>query len=430
MKKIYALRPKGTKDILPKENMKRMYFFDKAREVLERYNYLPITTPIFEHTELFVRGVGESTDIVQKEMYTFEDKGGRSLTLRPEGTAPIVRAFFENNISQKLPKPVKLYYYGPMYRFERPQSGRYREFWQLGVEVLGSSGPLVDAEVVHLFLQILQNLTLYKYQLLINSMGCESCRPSYRKALNKFLKKRGEKLCRTCRERIDRNPLRVFDCKNPSCKDLISSSPIIFEFLCSECKAHFTQVKNFLNSLNISFEVSPFLVRGLDYYRRTTFEVQSPFLGAQNALGGGGRYDGLAEELGGEPLPGIGFAMGVERILIHAEEEGVKWGDMPKLQVFIAVVDDKLWTKAFGLLCSLRKKGLSAEMDFLQRSLSRQLKLSHQLGARFTLFVGPDEERRGVYKIRDMESGNEWEVQQGEVESKLTSEVLNSEKGS
>jgi histidyl-tRNA synthetase len=185
-----------------------------------------------------------------------------------------------------------------------------------------------------------------------------------------------------------------------------------------------------LNSLNISFEVSPFLVRGLDYYRRTTFEVQSPFLGAQNALGGGGRYDGLAEELGGEPLPGIGFAMGVERILIHAEEEGVKWGDMPKLQVFIAVVDDKLWTKAFGLLCSLRKKGLSAEMDFLQRSLSRQLKLSHQLGARFTLFVGPDEERRGVYKIRDMESGNEWEVQQGEVESKLTSEVLNSEKGS
>lgn len=430
MKKIYTLRPKGTKDILPEENVKRMYFFDKAREVLERYNYLPITTPIFEHTELFVRGVGESTDIVQKEMYTFKDKRGRSLTLRPEGTAPIVRAFFENNISQKMPKPVKLYYYGSMYRFERPQSGRYREFWQLGVEVLGSPSPLVDAEVIHLFLQILQNLTLYKYQLLINSMGCENCRPSYRKALNEFLKKKRERLCQTCGERIDKNPLRVFDCKNPSCKKLISSSPLIFEFLCSDCEAHFNQVKDFLNSLNISFEVSPFLVRGLDYYRRTTFEVQSPFLGAQNALGGGGRYDGLAEELGGESLPGIGFAMGVERILIHAEKEGVNWGDIPKPQVFIAVVDDNLWSKAFTLLCSLRKKGLSVEMDFLQRSLSRQLKLSHQLGARFTLFVGPDEEKKGVYKIRDMKSGKEWEVQQEEVGLKLTSEVLSGEKGS
>jgi histidyl-tRNA synthetase len=422
LRKIYTLRPKGTKDILPDENVKRMYFFDKAREVLERYNYLPITTPVFEHTELFIRGVGESTDIVQKEMYTFEDKGGRSLTLRPEGTAPIVRAFFENNVSQKLPKPVKLYYYGSMYRFERPQSGRYREFWQLGVEVLGSPNPLIDVEVIHLFLEILQNLGLYECNLLINSMGCKNCRPLYREALQKFLREKKENLCKTCQERVDRNPLRVFDCKNLSCRNLISTSPMILNFLCPECKAHFSEVKNLLNSLKVNFEVAPFLVRGLDYYRRTTFEVLSPFLGAQNALGGGGRYDGLAEELGGEPLPGVGFAMGVERILIHAEKEGLSWGKLPKPLVFIAVVDDKLWVKAFNLLCSLRGKGISAEMDFSQRGLSRQLKLSHQLGAKFTLFLGPDEEEKGIFKIRDMDSGKEWEILQEEAESKLMME--------
>lgn len=406
--------PKGTRDILPAEARQRFYLEKVAREVFESYGYQPIVNPIFEYTELFIRGVGEATDIVQKEMYTFKDKGGRSLTLRPEGTAPVVRAFIEHSLASKFPLPIKLYYVGSMYRFERPQAGRSREFWQLGVECLGSASPEVDAEIVLLLIQFLKQLGLKGYELQLNSMGCSICREPYLADLKKFLQPKKE-LCESCQKRLLQNPLRVFDCKNKGCQKIIKQAPVVVDYLCASCGKHYGSVKALLEKAGVTFTLNPFLVRGLDYYTRTTFEVVSPLLGAQNALGGGGRYDGLAEELGGSPTPGIGFAAGVERILLHAEKSGVSLAEELPPLVFVAFVDEDLKEMAFELTNQLRQEGLWVQMDLKGRKLRQQVKLADKLGAQLCVFVGPEEASRDAFKLRNMESGGEVEVSQDKI---------------
>lgn len=414
MKEFKLETPKGTRDILPAEARQRFYLEKVARQVFESFGYQPIINPIFEYTELFVRGVGEATDIVQKEMYTFEDKGGRSLTLRPEGTAPVVRAFIEHALASKFPLPIKLYYCGSMYRFERPQAGRSREFWQVGVECLGSANPEVDAEVILLLVQFLKQLGLRKFELQLNSMGCLTCRGPYLVDLKKFLRSQKE-LCGSCQKRLAQNPLRVFDCKQKNCRKVIKQAPVVAEYLCVSCEKHYESVKAFLEKVGVTFTLNPFLVRGLDYYTRTTFEIVSPLLGAQNALGGGGRYDSLVEELGGLPTPGIGFAAGVERILLHAEKSGVLLAEEPSPLVFVAFVEEALKEKAFELTNELRRQGFRAQMDLKGRKLRQQMKLANKLGAQLCVFVGPDEASRGAFKLRDMSSGKEIEVSQSEV---------------
>ncbi len=401
--------PKGTRDILPEEAKKREYIEEIAKEIFQLYNYQPIITPLFEKTELFIRGIGESTDIVQKEMYTFQDKKGRSLTLRPEGTASIVRAFLEHNFNQK-PFPLKLFYIGPMYRFERPQAGRSREFWQIGAEAIGSIEPAIDAEIICLMIEYLTRLGLKDFTLLLNSMGCPKCRLSFIKVLEKYLHPFKGELCPDCVRRLSTNLLRIYDCKNKNCLKILRQGPIISHFLCEECLSHFKELQALLTQEGIHFQIEPFLARGLDYYTKTTFEVRSPYLGAQNAIGGGGRYDGLIEELGGDSTPGIGFAIGVERLLLHAEVEKIKIPQAAKPKVFIGLVERDLKREAFKILQDLRDASISAEMDFLGRSLKSQIRLADKLGVSFVLFIGPDEMEKGVVKVRDMESGLEEEI--------------------
>lgn len=411
--------PRGTRDILPEEAAKKRWLEEKAYSLFSRYNYKPIVTPVFEFTEVFERGVGEATEIVQKEMYTFTDRGGRSLTLRPEGTAPVVRAYLEHSLGKKYVLPVKLFYSGSMYRFERPQSGRQREFWQIGAEILGVDSPLADAEIVLLLVEFLRELGAVNFEVLLSSMGCPDCRPAYIEELRVFLEERKEKLCPDCQRRYKLNPLRVFDCKNQVCARVIEKAPRLLSFLCSACESHFKEVQGLLNKVGLNFKITPNLVRGLDYYRRTTFEVTSPYLGAQNALGGGGRYDGLAEDLGGEPTPGIGFAAGVERILLHLEKEGVELPSLFPLEVFLVATDSSYQPETFSLAWELRKQGFSADYDFRSRKVANQLRLAHRLKARYALFLGERESTKGAYKIKEMESGKEEEIRKGEIVSYL-----------
>lgn len=402
--------PRGTKDLLPEEAAKKRWLEEKAYSLFSRYNYKPIVTPVFEFTEVFERGVGQATEIVQKEMYTFLDRGGRSLTLRPEGTAPVVRAYLEHSLDKKYPLPLKLFYSGPMYRFERPQSGRQREFWQVGAEILGVDSPVADAEIILLLVEFLKEMGAVHFDLALSSMGCSRCRVPYLMELKSFLKKRRELLCSDCQRRYELNPLRVFDCKNQSCTKLITDAPKLLSMLCSDCAGHFEEVQRLLKSVGLKFVITPDLVRGLDYYRRTTFEITSPFLGAQNALGGGGRYDGLAEDLGGQPTPGIGFAAGVERILLHLEREGVRLPELNSLEVFLVATDPFFQSEAFYLAWNLRKKGFSVDFDFRFRKVGNQLKLADKLKAKYALFLGEREKSRGIYKVKDMISGEEEEI--------------------
>lgn len=407
--------PRGTKDLLPEEATKRRWLEEKAYSLFTRYNYKPIVTPIFEFTEVFERGVGEATEIVQKEMYTFTDRGGRSLTLRPEGTAPVVRAYLEHSLDKKYSLPVKLFYSGPMYRFERPQSGRQREFWQVGAEILGVDSPVADAEIILLLVEFLKELGAVNFDLMINSMGCPQCRPSYLEELKSYLKKTKQSLCSDCQRRYELNPLRVFDCKEVSCGEIIGQAPKLLSSLCSDCRTHFDEVKRLLKSVGLKFAIKPDLVRGLDYYRRTTFEIVSSYLGAQNALGGGGRYDGLAEDLGGQPTPGIGFAAGVERILLHLEKEGVALPVLKPLEVFLIATDSSFQAETFWLAWELRRQGFTVDFDFRFRKVGNQLKLADKLKARYALFLGEREKSKGVYKVKEMASGREEEVPENKV---------------
>ncbi|MDI6715958.1 MAG: histidine--tRNA ligase [Actinomycetota bacterium] len=401
--------PKGTTDILPDTARKWQYLESKAANMFKNYGYEPIITPIFEHTEVFTRSIGISTDIVQKEMYTFKDKAGRSLTLRPEGTAPVIRAYVNNNM-QQLPQPVKLYYMGPMFRYERPQAGRYRQFWQIGVEAIGSDDPALDAESILLMINYFKSLGLKGLTLYINSMGCDKDRPKYMELLREYAEANRKRLCKDCQKRIDLNPLRLFDCKDESCQLVMKDAPKLLNYLEVDCRKHFNMVKRYLEMQKIEYIVKPELVRGLDYYTKTTFEVISPFLGAQNAIGGGGRYDKLVEEFGGSPTPGIGFAIGTERLAIAVEKEGAFDSIEDRMDVFIAVADQSAKPNAIDILYALREAGISADIDYMGRSLKAQLKYANRRGFKYTVFIGPEELEKKRVAVRNMETGEQIEI--------------------
>lgn len=392
--KFKAIR--GVKDILPGEIERIQRVERVSREIFEAFGYSEIRLPTFEATEVFARGIGATTDIVEKEMYTFTDRDGSKLTLRPEGTAPVVRAFIEHQLY--LIRPVtKLYYLGPMFRYERPQAGRFRQFYQVGVEALGTISPLMDIEVLCLLSFTLQQLGVTDIRLEINSLGDPACRPSYRKALKAFLADQLSQLCEDCRRRYETNPLRILDCKKEGCRAATAKAPSSLDHLCDECLTHFAQVKEGLKQLKIPFVVNSRLVRGLDYYTRTAFEVTASGLGAQNAIAAGGRYDGLVEELGGPPTPGIGFAMGVERIASLMERL-----EPPKPHFFFALLGEEARHQMLPTMMQLRREGILVETNYAGEGLKKQMGLADKLGARYTVIVGENELKLKKAILRDM----------------------------
>lgn len=391
-----------------------------AQDMFTLYGYEPIYTPVFEHTDIFVRGIGEATDIVGKEMYTFEDKGGRSITLRPEGTAPIVRAALEHGLTSN-GQSAKVYYAGPMFRYERPQAGRMRQFWQIGVEALGLAEPSVDAEVIALMMRYFEAVGIprERMRLLVNSMGDDACRPTYRAEIATFIREHAADLCEECIRRAETNPLRAFDCRNEGCREVMSAAPLLRDELCESCAAHYAAVKAYLDRLGIAYVEDPSLVRGLDYYTRTVFEVQASGIGAQNAIGGGGRYDRLMEEYGGAPTPGLGFALGFERMLLVLRAAGVEVPAPAVAEVFVARAVPELAGDVFLIADALRSAGVAAEMDHRVRSLKAQFRLADRLGARFVVVVGTDELATGQVTVRDMAGGGEERVEIGDLAGSL-----------
>lgn len=412
--------PKGTQDILPEDISKWYYVENIIKETLNKHGYKEIRTPLFEYTDLFVRGIGESTDIVTKEMFTFPDRKGRSLTLRPEGTAPVVRAYLENSMG-RTSKVIKLFYLGPMFRCEKPQAGRFRQFNQFGIEIIGTKSPAADAEVIITVLDVYKKLGLRNLEILINSVGCKKCRAGYVQKLKKYLKNKKDFLCSECKERYDKNPLRVLDCKKDSCRRTIEEAPLITENLCQECKSHFAQVKTYLDDQKIIFHENPRLVRGLDYYTKTAFEIISGELGAQNAIGGGGRYDDLVEELGGKSTPAVGFAAGIERMIITINQQKVEWPAEKGLDVFVAKVDEKNKDTAFRLLQKMRNAGLSADMDYSEGSLKSQMRIANKIGVKFTIIVGEEELSKNMVILRNMQTKEQKRIQMDNLIKELTS---------
>ena len=410
--------PRGTNDLVYPESDKVRSLLEVARQVLELHGYQRIDTPILESTELFTRSIGEATDIVSKEMYTFEDQGGESLSLRPEGTAPVMRAYLEKGL-QSSGLPQKLYYFGPMFRRERPQAGRFRQFYQVGAEAIGSSDPFLDAEIVALSELLFKRLGLGGYALLLNSVGCRECRPSYVRMLTLFLQGVSQSLCEECVRRSRENPLRVFDCKNEDCRQALTEAPVIGEQLCPACREHFDAVKEHLDRLSVSFEVDNRLVRGLDYYTNTTFEFRFDGLGAQNTVSAGGRYDYLAEELGGPETPGVGFSLGVERLLMAMEAQGLDPFSAAKLDVFVVGAPGADRGRLLDIMTDLRAAGVSADADFMERGLKAQMKQADRLKARLVLILGKDELQRGEVTFRDLDQSNQWTVSLADMIAKV-----------
>jgi histidyl-tRNA synthetase len=398
--------PKGTADMLPETARVWEFMQRTAQQLFARYGYQPIYTPVFEHTEVFVRSIGEATDIVSKEMYTFEDRGGRSITLRPEATASIVRAALEHNLVPP-GSATKLYFMGPMFRYERPQAGRMRQFWQIDAETLGAGEPSADAEMIALLVRYFESLGITGTTLLINSMGDDACRPQYRDKIAAYIREHSGELCEECERRAETNPLRAFDCKNPTCHDVMDLAPKLREELCPECAEHYASVKRYLDDLGIAYAEDPSLVRGLDYYTRTVFEVQAQGLGAQNAIGGGGRYDRLMEQFGGPATPGLGFALGFERTYLTMQAQGLSAPTLPIAEVYVARVDATVAADVFTLAARLREDGFAAELDHQGRSLKSQFKQADRLGARFVVVVGPDEMAAGEVTLREMATSEE-----------------------
>ena len=396
--------PKGTKDVLPTQSHKWQYIENAARETARVFNYKEVRTPVFEHTELFLRGVGETTDVVNKEMYTFEDKGGRSITLKPEGTAGVARMFIENGLASS-PLPVKTYYITPAFRYERPQAGRLREFHQFGFEALGSAAPETDAEVIFAASSFLNKLGLKGVKLEINSIGCPICRAEYNKALKNYFKPHLENMCPTCRSRFDKNPLRMLDCKEEGCKKITARAPEILDYLCPDCKKHFERVKELLSSQGLQYSVNSRIVRGLDYYTRTVFEFLSGEIGSQSAVCAGGRYDNLLKELGGNDLPAIGFAAGVERLILLMENTGVPFPEEDKPLIYLAGMDDSSRALCFKTALYLRGKGVCAEVDHMQRSVKAQLKYADKIGAKHVAVIGETEMQSGEVALKRMSDG-------------------------
>lgn len=418
MLKMRIVKPRGTADFLPEATARWQWVEESVRRACHEYAYREIRTPVFEYTELFQRGVGETTDIVQKEMYTFPDKGGRSITLRPEGTAPVVRAYLENKLFAQ-PQPLKFYYISPMFRYDRPQAGRYRQFHQFGVEVVGAAEPGADAEVIALAMDCLDRLGLKGLSLHINSVGCPECRREMPGRLRTYLAAHTERLCRDCRDRLERNPLRILDCKNEECRVIAADAPTPLDLVCADCAAHFKRVRRQLDVLGIAYVVDARLVRGLDYYTRTAFEILTDSGGAQNAVGGGGRYDGLMEVIGGPATPAVGFAIGLERVLLTLREQGAPLPAERDPQVFVAVAGDTE-EQAVRLLAGLRRKGISADRDYTGRSLKAQMKYAGKKGVPVVVIIGEEEARRGAAVVRDMTTRDQTEVPFDEVAGRVS----------
>ena len=393
--------PRGTADILPQEQACWRHVEQVAVSLCQGYGYERLDCPVFEDTGLFTRSVGEDTDIVAKEMYTFADKGGNSLTLRPEGTAPVCRAYLEHGMSN-LPQPVKLYYLAAIYRYERPQAGRFREHHQFGYEAIGDADPAVDAEVIDMAWQFFASLKLSHLTLQLNSIGCKKCRPAYLAVLKDYYAGYTDNICPECKIRLKRNPLRLLDCKKPPCQQIAGQAPRSIDHLCPECAGHFNQLKEYLGLLKIPFAVNHRLVRGLDYYTRTVFEIQPEGGGAQSTIGGGGRYDDLIEELGGKPTPALGFAAGIERIILNLKQQNVPIPPLPRPRVFIAYTGNELKKEALKLAAQLRKSGISAIEATGSRSLKAQLRQANSLGIPCAVIIGEEELKKSTVILRDM----------------------------
>ena len=410
---LLAKAPKGTHDILPSEVRKWQYVEDTAMDLAEIYGFQEIRTPNIEDINLFVRSVGDTSDVVQKEMYEFEDKGGRHLALKPEGTAGAVRACLENGLLNES-LPVRVCYNGRNYRYERPQSGRYREFNQFGVEMFGSSEPSADAEIIDLMNSILEHLQIEEYHLEINSIGCPECRKEYHKALTEYYSSNKDQLCKTCLERLDKNPMRLLDCKEENCKKLAENAPKTIDYLCDDCKAHFEKLKKYLDDMEIKYSVNPQIVRGLDYYTKTVFEFVCDKIGAQGTICGGGRYDGLVEQLGGKSVPAIGFAIGLERLIMLMESCGASFPEPPECEIYIAPMGEKAQDMAILLTHELRKRTFFAQTDTVGRSIKAQMKYADKIGAKYTLAIGDNEIENGVATIKNMANGVQNEISLGE----------------
>ncbi|MDO4580978.1 MAG: histidine--tRNA ligase [Bacillota bacterium] len=399
-------KPRGTNDFLPPESSKILAIEQKLRELCAIYNYQEIRTPIFEDTELFVRGVGNATDIVQKEMYTFLDQGERSLTLRPENTAAACRAYIENKL-YGLAQPVKLFYIGPMFRYERPQAGRFRQFHQFGLELFGSAEPAADAEIISFAWRFYQQLGIRDLNLRINSVGCPNCRAAYKRALQDYFRPHLAALCGSCRDRFERNPLRLLDCKSQHCHDIGNNAPQIYDYLCGDCSAHFAQLKTLLDAASLPYALDWRMVRGLDYYTKTAFEIEAKQIGAQSAVCGGGRYDGLIEEIGGAPTPAVGFALGIERIFTALKAQGDDIDVEQGVEVFLISHDNDCKPAAFRLCEQLRAAGFSADMEYGSKSLKAQMKAADRMQAAYTLIIGGDELLRGEAVLRNMDKSEQ-----------------------
>lgn len=400
---------KGTKDVLPNESYKNQYIEATCLGVAENFGYKEMRTPVFEHTELFQRGVGDTTDVVQKEMYTFDDKGGRSITLRPEGTSGAARAFLENGLSNEA-LPQKICYLTSCYRYEKPQAGRLREFHQFGIECFGATSPLADAEMISLAKQIFDELGVKDLHLELNSIGCPECRAEYHKALKEYFSQYKDKLCDTCNDRLERNPMRILDCKSPVCSEIAKGAPVVLDYLCDECREHFQKVKSYLDAANIEYIVNPQIVRGLDYYTKTVFEFVSDAIGSQGTVCGGGRYDGLLEELGGQHTPSLGFGMGLERLQLVMEAQGCNFPEPSRPDLFIVAMGEKATLKAVEIAKDMRDDGFSVVYDLNGRSLRAQMKYADKLGAKFNVVIGDNEVENKVVSLKDMATGESSEI--------------------
>ncbi|MCR1953612.1 histidine--tRNA ligase [Clostridioides mangenotii] len=399
--------PRGTKDITPKEVYKWTFLENHFRNICALYGYEEMRTPMFEHTELFERSVGDTTDIVQKEMYSFTDKGERNLTLKPEGTAGAIRAFVENKIYSET-QPTKLFYITPCFRYERPQAGRQRQFHQFGIEAIGSDTPSLDAEVISLAVQFLNELGLKDLVVSINSVGCPVCRETYNKKLMEFLRSKADVLCETCNERMEKNPMRVIDCKNPTCQENLKDVPYIVDNLCEECEEHFSTLQTYLKEMDINFVIDKKIVRGLDYYRKTAFEIISNDIGAQSTVCGGGRYDGLVEQIGGpKGTSGIGFGLGVERLLLTLENNNIDIENPNSTDIFIVTIGNKAKVKSFGLLKELRANQISSDKDHIDRSVKAQFKYSDKIKAKYTVVIGDDELENDLATLKNMSNSEQ-----------------------
>ena len=401
--------PRGTKDVMPSESYKWQYLEKMFKETCKDFGYSEIRTPIFEHTELFERGVGETTDVVQKEMYTFFDKGERSITLKPEGTSSVVRSFVENKIYTES-QPTKVYYVTPCFRYERPEAGRLRQFHQFGVEAFGSEAASLDAETMSLVSTFFKKIGLKNIDLHINSIGCPKCRQEYNNKLREYLSSKIDMLCETCHSRYDKNPMRILDCKNQSCQEKTQDAPLMLDNLCEECENHFTKVKTYLELAEVDYIVDPKIVRGLDYYTKTAFEFISKDIGSQGTVSGGGRYDGLVSELGGPKTPSVGFGMGIERLILTLESNGIEIPKEDNIDLFIVSMGEEAEKLSFKLLSKLRMNGISSDKEYLNRGIKAQFKYANKLNAKYTVVIGDTEIEKNVVALKDMDTGEQKEI--------------------